>query len=98
MIMADYTKIGLNDGGWIPTIAFGTGTSYFNRVEDVCEGLFKAVTVGYTLIDTAVIYGTEVGVGKGLIKVKEQNLCKREDLFITTKISPQFHKFQEVCF
>ena len=82
--MADYTKIKLNDGGWIPTIAFGTGTSYFNRVDDVCEGLVKAVKLGYRWIDTAVMYGTEVGVGKGLTRVIDEKLCTREDLFITT--------------
>ena len=83
--MGEYQKIKLNDGGWIPTVAFGTGTSYFNRVDDVCEGLVKAVKTGYRWIDTAVMYGTEVGVGKGLVKVIEEGLCKREELFITTK-------------
>ena len=95
--MIDYTKTKLNDGGWIPTVAFGTGTSYFNRVDAVCEGIFKAVKIGYRWIDTAVMYGTEVGVGKGLAKVKEHNLCKREELFITTKVTPNQWKFQEAC-
>lgn len=94
--MSDYTKIKLRDGTLIPTVAFGTGTSYFNRVDDVCEGILKAVKIGYRWFDTAVMYGTERGVGKGLAKVKEQNLCKREELFITTKISPNTWKFQEV--
>jgi diketogulonate reductase-like aldo/keto reductase len=95
-IMSDYTKIKLRDGTLIPTVAFGTGTSYFDRVDDVCEGILKAVKIGYRWFDTAVMYGTERGVGKGLAKVKEQNLCKREELFITTKISPNTWKFQEV--
>ena len=41
--MEDYSRIKLNDGRWIPTISFGTGTSYFNRIDDVCEGLVKAI-------------------------------------------------------
>jgi len=94
--MEEYRRIKLNDGGCIPTIAFGTGTSYFNRVDDVCEGLVKAVKTGYRWIDTAVMYGTEVGVGKGLVKVFEEGLCKREELFITTKITPNTWRFQEV--
>ena len=92
----NYQTIKLNDGGLIPTVAFGTGTSYFNRVDDVCEGLVKAVKTGYRWIDTAVMYGTEVGVGKGLVKVFEEGLCKREELFITTKITPNTWKFEEV--
>ena len=94
--MGEYQKIKLNDGGLIPTVAFGTGTSYFNRVDDVCEGLVKAVKTGYRWIDTAVMYGTEVGVGKGLVKVLEEGLCKREELFITTKVTPNTWKFEEV--
>ena len=94
--MADYTKIRLNDGGWLPTVAFGTGTSYFHRNDDVCEGVLKAATVGYRLIDTAVMYGTEVGVGNGVVKIKEENICEREAMFITTKLPPGLHEVHEV--
>ena len=94
--MVDNTKFKLNDNGLIPTIAFGTGTSYFNRPDDVGEGLVKAVKAGFKLIDSAVMYGTEVGVGKGLRKVVEDGSCKREDLFITTKLAPSLLTFKEV--
>ena len=95
-IMESFRRIELNDGGSIPTVAFGTGTSYFNRVDDVAEGIIKAVKIGYRWIDTAVLYGTEVGVGKGIKTVLEENLCKREDLFITTKVTPNKWRHQEV--
>ena len=96
-IMVSFRRIELNDGGSIPTtVAFGTGTSYFNRVDDVAEGIIKAVKIGYRWIDTAVLYGTEVGVGKGIKTVLEENLCKREDLFITTKVTPNKWRHQEV--
>jgi len=94
--MADFNKIELNDGGWMPSIAFGTGTTYFNRPDDVSEGISKAVKAGYRLLDTAIMYGTEVGVGNGLTKVIDDGLCKREDLFITTKLAPNLHTYQEV--
>ena len=94
--MADYTKIRLNDGGWIPSVALGTGTSYFNRNDDVCEGILKAVKVGYKLIDTAVMYGTEVGVGNAMSKIKDGKICEREAMFITTKLPPGFHEVHEV--
>ena len=96
-IMASFRRIELNDGRSIPTtVAFGTGTSYFNRVDDVAEGIIKAVKIGYRWIDTAVLYGTEVGVGKGIKTVLKENLCKREDLFITTKVTPNKWRHQEV--
>ena len=96
-IMESFRRIELNDGRSIPaTVAFGTGTSYFNRVDDVAEGIIKAVKIGYRWIDTAVLYGTEVGVGKGIKTVLEENLCKREDLFITTKVTPNKWRHQEV--
>ena len=81
-IMEDHTRFKLNDGGWIPSIAFGTGTTYFDRPDDVSNGLVTAVKNGYKLIDTAVMYGTEVGVGQGLCTLMENGICKREDIFI----------------
>lgn len=94
--MVDNTKFKLFDDGWIPTIAFGTGTSYFNRPDDVSEGLVKAIKAGFRLIDSAVMYGTEVGVGKGLTRAIEEGLCSREDLFITTKLAPTLLTSKEV--
>ena len=94
--MEDHTKFKLNDGGWIPSIAFGTGTTYFDRPDDVSKGLVTAVKNGFRLIDTAVMYGTEVGVGKGLCTLIENDICKREDLFITTKLAPRLLTFEEV--
>ena len=96
--MVDYTKIQLNDGGWIPTIAFGTGTTYSNRPDEATEGIVNALRVGYKSIDTAVVYNTESSVGKALAKIKEVNNFKREDVFITTKIPPSFNSLQEVRF
>ena len=94
--MEYHTKFKLNDGGWIPSIAFGTGTTYFDRPDDVSKGLVTAVKNGYKLIDTAVMYGTEVGVGQGLSTLIENDICKREDLFITTKLAPRLLTFEEV--
>ena len=59
-------------GRKVPAIAFGTGTSYFERSNDVTEGIIKAFTAGFRYIDTAIAYQTEEGVGnaiKTLIKV-----------------------------
>ena len=60
-------------GGVVPGIAFGTGTTYFKRNNDVTEGILKAFEAGFRYIDTAIVYSTEEGVGravKTLIEVK----------------------------
>ena len=61
----------LHTGRKIPAIAFGTGTSYFNRSNDVIEGIVKAFDAGFRYIDTAIAYGTEEGVGKAVKKLIE---------------------------
>ena len=66
----------------IPTI--GLGTAYMSNVAEV---VFSSIKDGTRLIDTAAVYGTEKGVGKGIKKAIDQGLVKREDLFIVTKLS-----------
>lgn len=84
-----FERFPFNNGGSIPTIGFGTGTTFFNRNDEVAEGIVKAIKVGYRLVDTAVMYGTEEGAGKGIKMAIEQGLVKREELFVTTKIAPK---------
>lgn len=86
--MSDYKSFKLNDGGSVPTIAFGTGTSFFNRNDDVADAVVKGIKAGYKLIDTAIMYGTEKGVGVGIKKALDEGLIKREDLTVTTKLPP----------
>ena len=68
-------------GRILPAIAFGTGTSYFERNNDVTEGIIKAFGAGFRYIDTAIAYQTEEGVGnavKKLIKaLQSSKICKK---------------------
>ena len=43
--MSDFKSFKLNDGGSVPTIAFGTGTSFFNRNDDVADAVVKGIKV-----------------------------------------------------
>ncbi|MTT33336.1 aldo/keto reductase [Terrilactibacillus sp. BCM23-1] len=69
----------LNNGIKMPQLGFGVW-----QVEDdkATAAVSKALEVGYTSIDTAMIYKNEKGVGKA---IKESSV-PREDLFITTKV------------
>ena len=69
----------LNNGLQMPRLGFGTMTLN-GRVGETCVA--DAISLGYRLIDTAMIYGNEVSVGAGI----KQSGIKRKDLFITSKL------------
>jgi len=71
--------IALNDGRTIPQLGFGV----FKVDPDETERIVSdALEVGYRHIDTAAVYGNEVGVGRAI----EKSGIPREELFITTKL------------
>ena len=65
--------------------SLGLGTAYMTT--DISEIIYSSIKDGTRLIDTASIYGSEEGVGKGVKKAIKEGIVKREDLFITTKLS-----------
>ena len=69
----------LNDGLKIPTIGFGTWQISDDQAPTVIEA---ALSAGYRSIDTAAIYGNEIGVGKGIV----ESSVGREEVFLTTKV------------
>ncbi|MEZ5009546.1 MAG: aldo/keto reductase [Chitinophagales bacterium] len=72
-------KLTLNDGHKIPMVGFGT---YKSTDQEGIESVKSAISNGYTLIDTATIYGNEEAIGKGI----KASGVSRENLFITTKL------------
>lgn len=75
--------IQLNNGTKIPAIGLGTFRSGPNEVyHAVLEGL-KA---GVRHVDTAYAYGNEEEIGRALTEAFEQNIVKREDVYVTTKL------------
>ncbi|MFC5500822.1 aldo/keto reductase [Lysinimonas soli] len=69
----------LNDGHDIPQLGFGV----FRVDPDETERIVTdALEVGYRHIDTAAVYGNEVGVGRAIAK----SGIPRDELFITTKL------------
>jgi 2,5-diketo-D-gluconate reductase A len=69
----------LNNGLRMPLLGFGTMTLNGELGE---KRVADAISLGYRLIDTAMIYGNEVSVGAGI----KQSGIKREELFITSKL------------
>lgn len=55
-----------------------------------CElAVLDAITAGYRHIDTAQAYGNEISVGWGIKHAIDNQVVKRADLFIATKISDE---------
>jgi diketogulonate reductase-like aldo/keto reductase len=61
---------------------FGLGVYQVKEGTEVERAVTAAIDAGYRLIDTASLYGNEVGVGNA---IKKSNV-PREELFITTKL------------
>ncbi|CAN5503215.1 aldo/keto reductase [soil metagenome] len=77
--MTSVPTIQLNDGHLIPQLGFGVFRVDPNEAERIVT---DALEVGYRHIDTAAVYGNELGVGAAIAK----SGIPRDELFITTKL------------
>lgn len=73
----------LNSGFDMPLIGIGTFQLSNSQAEN---SVYWALKAGMRLIDTARIYGNEEGVGRGIRRAIKERICKREDIFVATKI------------
>ncbi len=71
--------ITLNNGLRAPQLGYGVWKIPNEEAENA---VVQALETGYRLIDTAKIYGNEVGVGQALAK----SSLAREEIFLTTKV------------
>ncbi len=79
----------LNNGVEIPQV--GLGVFQTKEGEEVERAVHTALEAGYRLIDTAAVYGNEVGVGRA---IKASGL-PREEVFITTKLWNANHAYDD---
>lgn len=73
-------RIILNNDSVIPAV--GLGVYRISDLEVAEQTVANALSVGYRLIDTAMIYGNEEAVGKAIHK----SGIPREEIFVTTKL------------
>src|ERR1051326_2937018 len=83
----------LSTGRFLPLV--GLGTWKVNRTAAQAT-VFEAVRSGYRHFDCACDYGNESQVGPGLQQAMDSNLCRREDLWITSKLWNTYHRAEHV--
>jgi 2,5-diketo-D-gluconate reductase A len=72
------TRIPLHTGRHMPVIGLGT----WKLTEDTAGTVEEAIRTGYRMIDTAVDYGSQSGIGEGLAR----SAIDRDEIFVVTKI------------
>ncbi|QNK90503.1 aldo/keto reductase [Sporosarcina sp. resist] len=74
----------LHNGVKMPWL--GLGVFKVEEGQELINAVKTAITHGYRSVDTAAIYGNEVGVGQGIREAVKETGIGREDLFITSKV------------
>ena len=86
-------SIPLRTGGKIPAIGLGM----WKVPKETCAQLVQdAVAEGYRHFDCACDYGNEAEVGLGLQRVLSSDACRRDDLWITSKLWNTYHRREHV--
>ncbi len=80
-------SVTLNDDNTMPILGLGVGELTDSETE---RSVRTALDAGYRLIDTAAAYGNEAAVGRAIAA----SGVPREEVFVTTKLSPQDFGFQ----
>lgn len=86
-------SLALNNGIKMPV--FGLGT-WRGTPEEAEKAVYYAIKNNYRLIDCAAVYFNEGGVGKAIKKCISENIIKREDLFVVTKLWNTCHHPSQV--
>ena len=86
-------NIVLKSGVQMPVLGLGTWKA---KPGDVYQAVLWALQMGYRHIDCAQIYGNEREIGQALHDAFMQNIVKREDLFVTSKLWNNAHEPTDV--
>jgi D-xylose reductase len=83
----------MTSGGQMPAV--GLGLWKIERAK-AAETVSEAARIGYRHFDSAYDYGNEAETGEGLRQVVTSGVCKREDLWVTSKLWNTYHEPQHV--
>ena len=75
--------------------AVGFGLWKIDR-DETADMVHSAIAVGYRHLDSAADYGNEREAGEGIRAAIEAGCCRREDLWVTSKLWNTYHRPQHV--
>ena len=83
----------LADGGQFPSVGLGM----WKMPKPALPGLVQeAIKLGYRHLDCACDYGNELEVGAGITAALRDGLCRRDDLWVTSKLWNTYHEPKHV--
>lgn len=88
-----HASIRLADGGALPSLGLGTWKIPQALAPEVVHA---AVRAGWRHFDCACDYGNEPAVGAGLKRALDEGLCRREELWVTSKLWNTYHEPRHV--
>ena len=86
----DTIKVANSD---MPSIGLGLWKIDQNQTAAVVR---QAIEAGYRHLDSAADYGNEAQVGEGIKQALDKNLCRREELWVTSKLWNTYHRPEHV--
>lgn len=90
-------KVSLTSSVQMPLIGLGTSSSPRPDPNTVQAAVVEAIKAGYRHFDTAFVYQSEQPLGEAIAEALDTGLIKsRQELFITSKLSPTFAEPQLV--
>lgn len=72
------------NGNVVPPVGLGT---FPMQNAEIASATKNCIQAGYRLIDTSDDYEGEIGIGLGCQELISEGICKREDIFLQTKVS-----------
>ena len=64
--------------------------------DNVADAVYQAIKLGYRHLDSAADYGNEQQVGEGIARAIGDGLCRREELWVTSKLWNTYHRQEHV--
>lgn len=83
----------LADGGQFPAVGLGAWKLPKPLAPEIVH---EAVRVGYRHFDCACDYGNETQIGAGLAAALQDKLCRRDELWVTSKLWNTYHEPKHV--
>ena len=77
----------------MPQMGFGCWKVPKDKTADI---IYNCIKAGYRTIDEASDYGNEEEAGQGIKRALDEGLCKREELWVTSKLWNTYHRKEHV--